>query len=92
MTPDKELERGRIAASLLENDIYQEAFETVRLAYLAAFENCPVRDIDGQHEIRLMLKAMSDFKTHIEQVINTGKMVEIKLKEEKSLWSRVVGR
>lgn len=89
---DKELERGRIAASLLENEIYQEAYNVVRNAYLEAFANSPVRDVDGQHEIRLMLKAMQDVRTHIEQVLNTGKMAELKLKEEKTLWNRIVGR
>lgn len=90
MTPELEQERGRIAASLLENEIYKEAVETVRTAILDTWANSPIRDTEGQHELRLMLKALNDVNGHVQQVMNTGKMAKIQQEEKRNLFDRII--
>lgn len=92
MDAEKELERARIAASLLENEIYKEAVQSVRSAIIDTWASSPVRDIDGQHELRLMLKCLNDVQSHVENVMNTGKMVKIQREEQKSIFDRMLKR
>lgn len=90
MNADKELERGRIAASLLDNEIYKEAVESVRTAIIDTWANSPIRDTEGQHELRLMLKCLNDIQGHVQQVMNTGTMAKIQQEEKKTLFDRII--
>ena len=75
MTDHEILARKDAAEQLLANPEFTKAFEAVRQALLDRFEECPVRDIDGQHEIKLMLKLLGDVKANLQSVIDSGKVV-----------------
>jgi hypothetical protein len=77
MSPDKEIQRGRHAEQLLNDELLKEAFDTVEDAILEKWRQSPVRDLDGQHELRLLLKAVMDVKGYIVEVMNTGKLAAI---------------
>ena len=87
---EKELERGRIAASLLENEIYKEAVEKVKTAIIDTWANSPIRDTEGQHELRLMLKCLNDVQGHIQTVMQTGQMAKIQQEEKRGFFGRIV--
>lgn len=67
-------ERGEKAARLLADPILQEAFTTVRSAIHERWEQTPIRDHEGAHELKLMLRLVSDVQAVIEQAVTDGKL------------------
>ena len=85
MSLNDDLQRGRIAASLLENAVYVESVATVRDAIIKQWESCPVRDVEGQHELKLMLKLLNDLQANIKTAMETGKLAKIEVERESKL-------
>lgn len=77
-----EIARGDLANSVLENPIYKESWDAVRSGIIQAWENAPIRDKDGQNELKLMLKVMNDVRKYVEQTMQTGKMAKIQMENE----------
>lgn len=86
----RESERGHKARQLMDNPIYKEAVGVVRQAIFDKWAESPVADRDGQHELRLMLKALDLIVNHIKDVADTGKLAEKQIEHEKSLKERIV--
>lgn len=79
MTPEKEAEQGRKAELLLDNPIYKDSIEAVREAIIAQWQACPIRDKEGQHELKLMLKLLNDLTANIRLVAETGKLAKLQI-------------
>lgn len=77
-----EIARGEQARQVIENELYKEAFGSVREGIIQAWEAAPQRDIEGQHELKLMLKLLTDVQKNIERVMTTGKMAKIQVERE----------
>lgn len=75
MNDAKIIERSTNAERLLNNPEFRAAFDGVRSALLERFEQCPIRDKEAQHEIKLMLKLLGDVKSNLQSVIDNGKVV-----------------
>jgi len=71
---DEREARARRAAELLANELYVQAWNDVEKAILDRWASSPIEDIDGQHELRLMLHVMRSVKTQIEHVVQDGKI------------------
>ena len=71
--------RAAKAKALLDDPELTQAFNGVRQSLLDRFEACPIRDIEGQHEIKLMLKLLSDVRANLHSVVDTGKVIEYRL-------------
>ena len=82
MDTQTELDRGFKAQQLLDNEIYQESIQTVRDAIIAQWSESPIRDHEGQHELRLMLKLLNDLTANIKTVADTGKLAQIQVERE----------
>lgn len=91
MTADEEIRRGEQARLLLENEIFKETFESVESGIINAWRNSPIRDHDGHHELRLMLKLLTDVRRNVETVMQTGKMAKIQIERE-SMFKKAVDR
>jgi hypothetical protein len=72
----KILRKADGAKNLMENEAMRDAFAGVKAALLERFEACPIRDIEGQHEIKLMLKLLNDVRANLQSMIDSGKVVE----------------
>lgn len=83
-----EAERGIKARVVLENAIYQEAFQMVEQGIINAWKNAPVRDAEGQMHLKLMQKLLTELRAYIEEAAETGKMAAITLEQERSLAQR----
>ncbi len=79
----QELDRGARAKEILENELYLEAWTSVEQALIQKWRDCPVRDKEGQHELKLMLKLLDDVKANLVHVLETGKFAESRLQELK---------
>lgn len=91
MTADEELRRGDMARQIIENPIYSEAWQSVRDAIISAWESAPIRDKEGQNELKLMLKLLTDVRRNVETVMQTGKMARIQIERE-SMFKKAVDR
>lgn len=91
MDSSEELRRGDLAQMVLENPIYIESMQTVRETLIQAWESAPIRDTEGQHELKLMLKLLTDLQRNIEDVMQTGKLAKIQIERE-SVFRKAVNR
>lgn len=83
------IDRGSRADRLLKDDEFQAAVKSVRELLIAEWERCPIRDKDGAHEIKLMLKLLNDLQAHIRSVVEDGKLARIEVDRLESLKSKV---
>jgi hypothetical protein len=81
MTLEDDMTRGAKAQALLQNPLFVEAFESVSQAIHDQWANCPVRDRDGAHELRLMLKLLNDVRSVFELAVSDGKEARRRLDE-----------
>ena len=77
----KELEAGSRAEALLRDEAYQTAVRSVREGIHLRWAESPVSDVEGQHELRLMLKLLDDLEKNIEQAVSSGKIAAVQEKE-----------
>ena len=95
MSIEHDLERGSRAKAILDNPAFAEAFENVRQAIYEAWATSPIRDHEGQHELKLQLKSLSDVRANLERALADGKIAAAELKrlnESKSpaQWRKVM--
>jgi len=73
------LASARGAKMLLENDEMKKAFAAVRENILRRIEDAPIRDREGVHELKLMLKVLGDVKANLQSVLDAGKVIESRI-------------
>jgi hypothetical protein len=88
----KQMEEAARARSVLEDDAFQKAYGAVRAAILESWENCPVRDREGAHELKLMLKVHTDIGKHLQKAVDDGKFAAEELKRDKTFSERLKER
>lgn len=76
----KDIRRGEEAQRLLENPIFREAVDGIKAAIIEKWEICPIRDYEGQKELKLMLKLLNDLESNIIKVVSSGKIADFDLK------------
>lgn len=84
-----EASRGARANAVLQNDVYRDAYSAVRQAIFDKWEACPVRDAEGQHELKIMLKLLRDVDRYMTEAVNSGKIARIQMEHENTLKARV---
>ena len=77
MNLTEDMDRGQKAARLLSDPMLMDARDNVAKAIHEAWERAPIRDRDGAHELRLMLKALSDVWALLETTVANGKLSAI---------------
>lgn len=80
----KEADLGAKAEALLRDETYQNAVRSVREGIHIRWSASPITDVEGQHELRLMLKLLDDIEANIEEVVRTGKLAAVQIAEEKA--------
>ena len=85
MNTSEELRRGELARQLLQNEVYQDAVSKVKEAIIDKWQQAPMRDREGHHELKLMLKLLGDLTGYIQSTMETGKMASIQSEQEHSM-------
>jgi len=83
VSTESDITAGNRAQRLLEDEILTKAFDDVRLAIIERWENAPIRDVEGQHELKLMLRILSDVRGNLELAVHNGKLVAEELRMQK---------
>jgi hypothetical protein len=79
------IERAEKAARLLSDPLLREGFDLVRKGLHETWEKTPIRDREGAHELRLMLKLLTDVETAFIQAVNDGKVVKFNVEQRRHL-------
>jgi hypothetical protein len=69
-----DVKRGNDAARILAEPVFQDAWKSVEQAIHDKWAESPIRDIEGQQQLRLMLKLLGDVKSVLESVLSDGKV------------------
>lgn len=87
MSLQADLDRGQRAERLLNDPMLTEAFALVKQAIVESWEAAPLRDKDGAHELKLMLKLLGDVRANLEQALQDGKLAaaELQIKNRRDL-------
>lgn len=83
MSLQADVERGQKAERLINDPMLTEAFALVRQAIHEHWEEAPLRDREGAHELRLQLKLLSDVRANLEQALSDGKLAAAELKTQR---------
>ncbi len=75
---------GREANDLLESAAFKRATESLRQAIMDKWANSPIRDVEGQHELRLMVKLLDDLIGNLKQAVFDGTFTEKDLEIKRS--------
>lgn len=59
-----------------------QALSSVREGIRTKWEQCPIRDTEGQHQLKLMLKLLNDLEANIREVATTGKLASIQIEND----------
>lgn len=85
MSADDVIERGQQAARLLNDPMLVDAFDQVAVGLHQAWENAPIRDREGQHELKLMLKLLNDVRANLAITLENGTLAAIDIKGREKL-------
>lgn len=88
----KQMEEGTRAKSVLTDDAFVKAYGAVRQAIVDQWEQCPIRDREGAHELKLMLKIHTDLGKHLQKAVDDGKFAAEELKRDKTISQRIAER
>lgn len=75
--------RAEKAQRILNDELFQEAFDNTRTAIFEAIERTPLRDDEGLKHLRLCLKLLQDVKANLTATLNDGKVAEFRLAQQK---------
>lgn len=88
----KQVEEGARAKALLTDDAFVKAYGAVRQAIVDQWEQCPIRDREGAHELKLMLKLHTDLGKHLQKAVDDGKFAAEELKRDRTFTERLAER
>lgn len=69
------------AQALLENDLFNEALESIERDLIAAWKATPARDTDGRERCWSAIQQLGKIKGFVETVLRDGKLASAQLKE-----------
>lgn len=72
--------RGQISASLLENELLQEALKAIKDEVHQQWIECPARDKEGKEALWQLAKTAQKFEAILTGYIDTGKLATEQLK------------
>lgn len=85
----RESQDGIRAKALLEDPAFDNAIAKVRQGIFDRWASSPIADVQGQHELRLMLKLLNDIMANIREVADTGKLATLQIEQEAEQQSRI---
>lgn len=78
------LDRATKAKAILDNPMYGESFEMVRLAIIDRIEKCPLSETESAENLRKCLKLLRDVKANLDATLNSGKVVQFHIAEKEA--------
>jgi len=76
-----EIRRGERAEALLQDELLNDALETIKQGYMEKWLDSPERDVEGRERLRLMVKTVDRLKSELQTVLDTGKIAKQTLRQ-----------
>lgn len=76
-----EKRRGDVVTRFLEDEIIQEVLEEMDSKIVEAFRQCPVRDTEGAMNLLTHMKVLTQFKSNLRQIAETGKLADLQMQQ-----------
>jgi hypothetical protein len=83
MSIDQDMEYAQQAVSVVNNPAFKRGFEALATAIHEQWEATPIRDHEGAHQLKLMLKLLGDVRANLERAIADGKMAAHELDQRR---------
>ena len=77
------IDDGNKAKAVLDNPVYQAAYEAVRQAIYRDIGKLPIESVEAAEKLRMCLKVLSSVQANMVTALNGGKIEAFKLEEEK---------
>lgn len=77
----EDVSRGEKAASLLRNEILQEAFQTLEQDFIQAWKSSSVDDLQNRERLYMLCQNLSALRGYLEGVVTSGKLAKAQLDE-----------
>ena len=81
----QDINRAAQAKELLEHPIFAGAVDAVRAAIVHQWATSPIRDTEGQHELRLMLKLLDDLMLNLKGAMNDGSLARVEIERQSKI-------
>lgn len=83
-----DIARGEAAQRILDDEVYRDAVESVRRNIIDKWAGAPIRDTEGQHELKLMLHLLDSIESTLRLVMTTGKLEKSRLEKARDAINR----
>ena len=83
MSLEDDIKRAQRAKQIFDNPLYDESFELVRQAIHDQWAATPIRDQEGAHQLKLMLKLLGDTRANLDRAIADGKIAAHELDQRR---------
>lgn len=80
MSPEQAVVRGEHARHILEDELFKEAMQTLEKDIFEAWRQTPIRDVEGQQKLLLMIQTARKFRAIFETLIQSGEIAKNDLK------------
>jgi hypothetical protein len=91
VTPDEEIRRGRHAANVLDDEIYKEAYQSIRERIVGQLASADLSD-DKRDRLNNLLIALEAVRRYMEQVMVGGRMAVEQIERERTMTQRIGDR
>jgi hypothetical protein len=78
-----EIKRGDEAEKILNNKVYQEAFEKVKTNIIQAMNDSPLSDDKTHNRLVIALQTLSQIEKALTDVMQTGRMAKIQVEDKR---------
>jgi len=87
MTPEQEVLRGGLAADVLGNPVYQEAFTTIDTALVKLWRDS--RDAGDREDLHKMIGLLGRVQAHMQAVMTNGQITEKEILRKRNFAERI---
>ena len=87
---EAEKQRAWKAKELLENELFNEAFDLIQDGILKQWEAAPARDLEGKEHLWQLYKVSVKYKSIINGYIQAGEFAEAQLRQKQSVVDKML--
>ena len=84
-----DLQREEKAQNLLNNELFQEAFEVLRKDLMDRWSASGSTELEARESIWLAMRLLDKIHAHVTSIIETGHMNKILDKQHPFIWKRI---
>lgn len=89
MSPEQMILRAREAETIINSEIYQQAWEQIESELMKQWSESKKHDIKEREHVYMMISIKNQLKDALESTLNSGKLAASNLEYQKSLKERI---